>query len=55
MPKVLNMGVGKRGEVWWETNFPANRNIWIPIPVEQLGSLKKGDKIRVTIKKEVVK
>lgn len=52
MPKVVNMGIGEKGEVWWETNVPANNKIGVPIRLQRLGAFKKGEKIKVFIKKK---
>jgi hypothetical protein len=55
MPKVADMGIGKKGEMWWITTFPANKTVWIPLSVQRIGAFKEGEKIRVTIRKEVSK
>ena len=51
MPKVLDMGIGKKGEVWWKTTLPANRKLWIPQHVIQVGEIKDGEEIKITIEK----
>ena len=55
MPKVSHIGIGKKGEMWWTTTFPANKTVWIPLSVQRIGAFEEGEKIRVTIKKEAVK
>lgn len=51
MPKVLDMGIGKEGEVWWKTTLPANRKLWIPKHVIQVGGFVEGEEIKITIGK----
>lgn len=50
MPKELNAGIGKKGEVWFETTFPANGKIWVPQTVRDF--IQNGEEIMVTIKKK---
>ena len=48
MPKELKAGIGKKGEVWFETTFPANGKIWTPQTIRDF--IPVGKAIRVTIR-----
>ena len=50
MPKELEAGIGKKGEVWFLTTFPANGKIWVPQTIRDF--IRSGEEIKVTIKKE---
>ena len=50
MPKELKIGIGKKGEMWFETTFPANGKIWVPQTIRDF--IRPGEEIKVTIKKK---
>jgi len=50
MPKELKAGIGKKGEVWFETIFPANGKIWTPQAIRDF--IPSGEEIKVIIKKK---
>ena len=50
MPKELKIGTGKKGEMWFETTFPANGKIWVSQTIRDF--IRPGEEIKVTIKKK---
>ncbi len=50
MPQKKKTGIGKeKGEMWFQTTFPKNGAVWIPLSLRPF--FQEGEKIRVTLQK----